>query len=183
MVIVLSWHPGFDEPAFAAESGGEGPSGGGRCAAEGHLVSEIELGGRRCRVMQVDGVIPGHSAASGTQRVKLTYLPGEIAHFEFCGHRYALVADRNPEASGLGQGDPAGGALEIDKVLTARELQIVQLVCMGYLTKQVADRLGISEFTVRSYLKTVYAKLGVRTRAALVFRYMKAFGKGSESGE
>lgn len=133
--------------------------------------------------MQVDGLIPGHSAGSGTQRVKLTYLPGEIAHFDFAGHRYALVVDRSAEAVGGGQGNAGRATVEIDKVLTARELQIVQLVCMGYLTKQVANRLGISEFTVRSYLKTVYAKLGVRTRAALVFRYMKAFGNGTETKE
>lgn len=179
---MLSWHQAWEEPAFAAESGGDGSSAGGKCTAGEHLVGEIELGGRRCKVMQVDGVIPGHSAAAGTQRVKLTYLPGEIAHFDFDGHRYALVADRGLETTARGHGAPGADALEIDKVVTARELQIVQLVCMGHLTKQVADRLGISEFTVRSYLKTVYAKLGVRTRAALVFRYMKAFGSGSESG-
>jgi DNA-binding CsgD family transcriptional regulator len=46
---------------------------------------------------------------------------------------------------------------------------------MGLLTKQVADRLQISEFTVRSYLKTIYCKLGVRSRGAMVFRYARAF--------
>lgn len=181
---MLSLHQGHDERPFAAEPGRDASSGCGRCATGEQLVGEIELGGRRCRVMLVDGVIPGHSAASGTQRVRLTYLPGEIAHFDFSGHRYALVVDKVVEPAVIrGQAGPLGSALDIDKLLTARELQIVQLVCMGYLTKQVADRLGISEFTVRSYLKTVYAKLGVRTRAALVFRYMKAFGAGAETSE
>jgi Bacterial regulatory proteins, luxR family len=43
------------------------------------------------------------------------------------------------------------------------------------LTKQVADRLHLSEFTVRSYLKTIYCKLGVRSRGAMVFRYAQGF--------
>ena len=48
---------------------------------------------------------------------------------------------------------------------------------MGCLTKQVADRLHISEFTVRSYLKTIYCKLGVRSRGAMVYRYAQAFSR------
>jgi DNA-binding CsgD family transcriptional regulator len=55
----------------------------------------------------------------------------------------------------------------------------VQLICLGYLTKQVADRLHLSEFTVRSYLKTVYCKLGVRSRGAMVFRYAQAFSRAA----
>jgi DNA-binding CsgD family transcriptional regulator len=51
------------------------------------------------------------------------------------------------------------------------------LICLGCLTKQVADRLHLSEFTVRSYLKTVYCKLGVRSRGAMVFRYAQAFSR------
>lgn len=148
--------------------------GAARCDA-GREIGQIELAGRTCRVVLVDGLIPGHRATGGAKGVRLTYVDGEVAHFEFEGHRYAVVADPGPSAEAL-----ANAAPDIARVLTSRELQIVQLLCMGYLTKQVADRLRISEFTVRSYLKTVYAKLGVRSRAALVFRYMKTFNGGNE---
>ncbi|NMG30660.1 LuxR C-terminal-related transcriptional regulator [Aromatoleum evansii] len=154
--------------------------GAARCDA-GREIGQIELAGRTCRVVLVDGLIPGHLTTGGAKGVRLTYVDGEIAHFEFEGHRYAVVADPagrpgvGPSAEALAHAAP-----DIARVLTSRELQIVQLLCMGYLTKQVADRLRISEFTVRSYLKTVYAKLGVRSRAALVFRYMKTFNGGNE---
>lgn len=157
---------------------------GAVCVAAEREIGQIELAGRMCRVVLVDGLIPGHRTTAGAKGVRLTYVDGEVAHFEFEGHRYAVVAEPAARGDAELSADPVSSAAsDIAKVLTSRELQIVQLLCMGYLTKQVADRLRISEFTVRSYLKTVYAKLGVRSRAALVFRYMKNFNGGTERVE
>lgn len=55
-------------------------------------------------------------------------------------------------------------------VLTARELQIVALVAEGRANKQIAAELGISEWTVSTHLRRIYAKLDVDTRAAMVNR-------------
>ncbi|MFZ6045672.1 response regulator transcription factor [Pseudomonas sp. CR3202] len=55
-------------------------------------------------------------------------------------------------------------------LLTARELQIATLVCLGRLNKQIAAQLRISEHTVNTHLRRVYSKLGVNNRAAMVFR-------------
>ena len=54
--------------------------------------------------------------------------------------------------------------------MTAREQQIVRLVCMGCVNKQIADRLHISEYTVKTYLKQMFVKLGVHSRSAMVYR-------------
>lgn len=59
---------------------------------------------------------------------------------------------------------------QLSQLLTARELQIATLVAMGCPNKQVADKLHISEWTVATYLRRVYAKLGVDSRAAMTFR-------------
>ena len=40
-----------------------------------------------------------------------------------------------------------------------------------------ADRMCLSEFTVRSYLKTIYCKLGVRSRGAMVYQYAQALSQ------
>lgn len=137
-------------------------------------VARFSLAERACRVLCVDNVLPRHTSARHADRPRLLYAEGELAHFEHDGHIYALV----PETAG--QSDAAvceepSPSTDIRDLLTNRELQIVQLICMGCLTKQVADRLRISEFTVRSYLKTIYCKLGVRSRGALVYRYAQAF--------
>jgi LuxR family quorum sensing-dependent transcriptional regulator len=49
--------------------------------------------------------------------------------------------------------------------LTPRELAVLRLVSLGRRTNEVAKLLGLGEETVRSHLKKVQAKLGVRNRA------------------
>jgi two-component system nitrate/nitrite response regulator NarL len=58
--------------------------------------------------------------------------------------------------------DPAAAAL------TAREIEIVQMLVRGLRNKEVAAELGISEGTVKVHLHKVYEKLGVDGRVELV---------------
>jgi len=51
--------------------------------------------------------------------------------------------------------------------LTNRELQIACLVKEGACNKQIARRLRISPYTVASYLKRMFPKLGCTSRAEL----------------
>ncbi|MFE9422305.1 response regulator [Kitasatospora sp. NPDC006697] len=52
--------------------------------------------------------------------------------------------------------------------LTERELEVLRLVAAGSTNKESARRLFISEATVKTHLLHLYAKLGVRDRAAAV---------------
>lgn len=49
-----------------------------------------------------------------------------------------------------------------------RELQVLRLVARGSANKEIARALLISETTVKTHLKHVFAKLGVDSRAAAV---------------
>ena len=49
--------------------------------------------------------------------------------------------------------------------ITPRELAVLRLVSLGKTTYEIAKLLGIGEETVRSHLKKVQVKLGVRNRA------------------
>jgi DNA-binding CsgD family transcriptional regulator len=49
--------------------------------------------------------------------------------------------------------------------ITPRELAVLRLVSMGRRTEEVAQALGLGDETVRSHLKKVQGKLGVRNRA------------------
>ncbi|GII92107.1 response regulator [Sinosporangium siamense] len=51
---------------------------------------------------------------------------------------------------------------------SARELEVLRLIAGGAGNKEVARTLLISETTVKTHLKHVYAKLGVDNRAAAV---------------
>jgi len=60
----------------------------------------------------------------------------------------------------------------VGAALTARELQILVLLCDGLSNKAIARRLQIAEPTVRTHLSSVFRALGVvnRTQAARVAR-------------
>lgn len=51
--------------------------------------------------------------------------------------------------------------------LTSREWEVAQLAARGYAAVNIAAQLGVSDGTVRNHLKSIYRKLGVRSRASL----------------
>lgn len=51
--------------------------------------------------------------------------------------------------------------------LTVRESEIVDLVIAGCRNREISERLGISEKTVKAHLSNIFAKLGVRDRLEL----------------
>lgn len=57
--------------------------------------------------------------------------------------------------------------------LTPREAEVLALVAKGYINKEIADQLGISLETVRSYLKNTYEKLHVRSRTEAAMKFFK----------
>ncbi|MBE0427791.1 MAG: response regulator transcription factor [Nitrospirae bacterium] len=51
--------------------------------------------------------------------------------------------------------------------LARREREIVQHICQGYRNKEIAQKLNISEQTVKSHCNRIYRKLGVSDRLQL----------------
>lgn len=54
--------------------------------------------------------------------------------------------------------------------LTAREVEVLRLLALGYSNKEIARKLGVSASTVKNRLSVIFQKLGVsdRVTAALV---------------
>jgi DNA-binding NarL/FixJ family response regulator len=52
--------------------------------------------------------------------------------------------------------------------LSSRELEVLRLVAAGFTNREGAQKLFISEATVKTHLLHIYAKLGVRDRASAV---------------
>ena len=53
-------------------------------------------------------------------------------------------------------------------MLTPREIEIVTMVAQGLRNRAIAERLSISEGTVKVHLHNIYEKLGVDGRLELV---------------
>ncbi|HET7711078.1 MAG TPA: response regulator transcription factor [Thermoanaerobaculia bacterium] len=62
--------------------------------------------------------------------------------------------------------EEAKGAV-IRETLTRREVEIVQMLTTGLSNREIADKLFISEGTVKSHLHTIYEKLGLKSRLQL----------------
>ena len=59
------------------------------------------------------------------------------------------------------------------KPLTSRERQIALLVCTGLRNKQIAQRLDVTEGTVKVHLHNIYVKFAIRNRTMLALLALK----------
>src|SRR5262249_25523813 len=74
--------------------------------------------------------------------------------------------------------------------LTAREVQVMELVAVGLRNKEIATSLHISEETVGVHIRNIFAKLDVNDRSAAIaislrrgilhLRWLLALGKFDE---
>lgn len=128
-------------------------------ALEAGTATEFAYGGLRFLLVPVDG------AGSQTEVPDTARPVGEIP----IGGRMHRVFRLDAGVVSRTDGDPA-------RVLTRREFDIVRQVCLGEPSKRIAWRLGISEYTVKTYLKQIFIKLDVHSRSAMVYRCARWVG-------
>jgi DNA-binding NarL/FixJ family response regulator len=81
-------------------------------------------------------------------------------------HATSAIAEATPPAS-------SGG------LLTAREVEVIELIAAGETNAGIAARLLISESTVKSHVKHILRKLGASHRAEAVSRHLAGAGRRS----
>ena len=78
------------------------------------------------------------------------------------------VQQRLLAAATAGRPAPAPERTELPDELTAREAEVLRLIAAGLSNGEIADRLVISEATVKTHVNHVFAKTGARDRAQAV---------------
>jgi DNA-binding NarL/FixJ family response regulator len=66
---------------------------------------------------------------------------------------------------------PAAAPAAVADRLTEREQEIVEHLSRGYSNREIAEAFGISVPTVRTHLRSIYAKLHVRSRTQAALKY------------
>ncbi len=57
--------------------------------------------------------------------------------------------------------------------LTQREHEVLALLSRGHSDKEIADRLGISIYTVHEHVRNIFEKLGVHNRTEAVVKFLQ----------
>jgi DNA-binding CsgD family transcriptional regulator len=104
----------------------------------------------------------------------LEYIVERTADFPGTGERTSVeLRFPHPAASVPKESAPASitvGAISskaIDVVLTPRQRDVFDLIVQGMSNKEIARSLQLAEGTVKIHIKALFAKLGVRRRAAV----------------
>jgi len=71
---------------------------------------------------------------------------------------------------------PSGPEAELQQ-LSQREKEVLDLLARGYLFKEISESLSLSEHTVDTYLRRIYEKLHVHSRAQATARYAELKGQ------
>ena len=74
------------------------------------------------------------------------------------GYRYGVLIDRQP-AAGTAR-------------LTSREMEVLDLLATGLSNLEIAQTLFIAESTAKAHVRHIYEKLGVRSRAEAVSKWL-----------
>ncbi|WP_406633622.1 LuxR C-terminal-related transcriptional regulator [Amycolatopsis sp. WGS_07] len=150
-----------------------GPDGRRRGATEGVGAWESELDAiadGRFAVLVRAVAVGAQSAASGTFRARVRDAHGGWIVLQAS----RLVSDDDARDVVVTLRRASGGEL-LDVLLaayrlTARERDVCREVLSGLSTSDIAARLGISANTVQDHLKSVFGKVGVRSRGELTAR-------------
>lgn len=61
------------------------------------------------------------------------------------------------------QGSTSGTEVA-EAILSAREVQVLERMALGYTMQETAEFLGVAMSTVQTYVRRIYQKLGVRSK-------------------
>jgi len=137
------------------------------------VLRALKAEGRSCRTIILTAAMRGDEVAQavalGVAGIVLKEEPPSAlveCVRDVCRGQQRIDAATLARASGRGRTAPALD--EARPALTPREIEIVRLVALGLRNKELAQRLSITEGTVKIHLHNIYDKLGVDGRLELV---------------
>jgi DNA-binding NarL/FixJ family response regulator len=90
------------------------------------------------------------------------------------GVRRVLDGDVHADPPVLAAGTRVPGTDNTPRELSAREVEVLQLVADGQSNKEIGEALNVSALTVKSHLSRIGRKLGTRDRAQMIALALRA---------
>lgn len=111
-------------------------------------------------------MLKARSGGADTRAVDAAQRNEILSRYHEHSRRFETVAARRgPGAEVIPFGAPLQ---ELEQEPTAREIEVLQLVCDGLVNREIGVRLFLSEETVKSHVRHLLAKLQARSRAHAV---------------
>jgi DNA-binding NarL/FixJ family response regulator len=79
-----------------------------------------------------------------------------------------LLALHQDALQSVSMGAPTSAASARERILTAREIEVLRMLSEGLANKEIAWRLGISEHTVKFHVASLFNKLNASSRTEAV---------------
>ncbi|MCY4011094.1 MAG: LuxR C-terminal-related transcriptional regulator [Gammaproteobacteria bacterium] len=167
------------------------------CIARGHIQAAKETAAGMLRlaesrhltrtVMRAEALSMVVALRVGDEPAAMGHLAAFVRHYAETGYAAGLATDHDVTVTLLdrlaeGQTQEAAGRLAdvlrrramrgaaTARVLTAAQIEVLELVARGEPDKRIASRLHLSVDGVRYRLRTAFAKLGVRNRFEAVLK-------------
>lgn len=174
-----------ENPSMAQSSGGE--PGAQRPMAEGSSIAEVASEGVPANAVAAmeaasgistpaDAAMEAVAATRESARMIAGASDRDVEQGEISGRKVLSEADvlsgpTAPPNVGAVDGDPfviACGEVAAFYKLSERESEVLALLARGNTRAHIADRLVISENTVRAHVKSIYAKLSIHSKQQLI---------------
>jgi DNA-binding NarL/FixJ family response regulator len=110
--------------------------------------------------------MPNYALEYVVERDRTASLRKEQAAIELQFAPPAVAAASEPAAAAMATGG-ISASQRIDAILTPRQRDVFELIVQGMSNKEIARNLQLAEGTVKIHIKALFAKLGVRRRAAV----------------
>ena len=107
--------------------------------------------------------MPDYALEYVVERGQLASRLTERSEIDFHAASRLMTLAKQPDESA---GEVSSTA-KIDAILTPRQRDVFELIVQGMSNKEIARTLKLAEGTVKIHIKALFAKLGVRRRAAV----------------
>jgi DNA-binding NarL/FixJ family response regulator len=135
-------------------------------ALEAALAARAAATGAPLAAARAELAVGRAHAAAGRREEALATLTDAEERLDACG-AIRLRDEAVRELRRLGHRVRRSGGARSDGALTAREREIALLVAGGRTNREIAEQLVLSTRTIEAHLRTIYGKLGLRSRVEL----------------